>query len=67
MELKTLERDISILEKIVPPFPRITYDEAIKILKENGSDFKYGSDFGSPDETLLSEKFDKILSKSDFA
>ena len=61
MELKTLERDISILEKIVPPFPRITYDEAIKILKENGKDFNYGNDFGAPDETLLSEQFDKPI------
>ena len=61
MELKTLERDISILEKITPPFPRITYDEASKILKENGSDFEYGSDFGAPDETLLSEQFNKPI------
>ena len=61
MELETLERDISMLETIIPPFPRITYDEASKIIKENGSDFKYGSDFGSPDETLLSEQFDKPI------
>jgi asparaginyl-tRNA synthetase len=61
MELETLERDISILETIVPPFPRITYDEASKILKKNGSDFNYGSDFGAPDETLLSEQFDKPI------
>ena len=61
MELETLERDISMLETIIPPFPRITYDEASKIIKENGSDFKYGSDFGAPDETLLSEKFDKPI------
>ena len=61
MELETLERDISMLETIVPPFPRITYDEASKIIKENGSDFKYGSDFGAPDETLLSEQFDKPI------
>ena len=59
MELNTLERDIGKLEAIVPPFPRITYDEAAKILKYKGSDFKYGSDFGAPDETLLSEQFDK--------
>jgi len=59
MELNTLERDIGKLEAIVPPFPRITYDEAAKILKDKGSDFKYGSDFGAPDETLLSEQFDK--------
>ena len=61
MELTTLERDISMLEAIIPPFPRITYDEASKIIKENGSDFKYGSDFGAPDETLLSEQFDKPI------
>ena len=61
MELETLERDIAMLETIIPPFPRITYDEASKIIKENGSDFKYGSDFGAPDETLLSEQFDKPI------
>ena len=61
MELETLERDISMLETIIPPFPRITYDEASKIILENGSDFKYGSDFGAPDETLLSEQFDKPI------
>ena len=61
MELETLERDISMIETIIPPFPRITYDEASKIIKENGSDFKYGSDFGAPDETLLSEQFDKPI------
>ena len=61
MELTTLERDISMLEAIIPPFPRITYDEASKIIKENGSDFQYGSDFGAPDETLLSEQFDKPI------
>ena len=61
MELETLERDISMLEAIIPPFPRITYDEASKIIKENGSDFKYGSDFGAADETLLSEQFDKPI------
>ena len=60
-ELKTLERDISKLEAVVPPFPRITYDEAVKILKDKGSNFDYGSDFGSPDETLLSEQFDKPI------
>ena len=61
MELETLERDISMLETIIPPFPRITYDEASKIILENRSDFKYGSDFGAPDETLLSEQFDKPI------
>ena len=59
IELEVLERDISLLENIIPPFPRITYDEASKILKDNGSEFKYGNDFGAPDETILSEQFDK--------
>jgi len=57
-ELDILDRDISKLEKIKTPFPRITYDEAVKILKEKGVDFKYGSDFGGTDETLISEEFD---------
>ena len=61
VELSTLERDIDKLKAVVPPFPRMTYDEAVNLLKDNGSDFKYGSDFGAPDETLLSEKFDKPI------
>ena len=60
-EFEVLERDIKKLEAIVPPFPRMTYDEAFEILKNNGSDFQYGSDFGTPDETLLSEQFDKPI------
>tara|TARA_B100000315_G_C14568597_1_gene584266 strand:- start:1568 stop:2566 length:999 start_codon:yes stop_codon:yes gene_type:complete len=60
-ELKILERDIVKLENIVPPFPKITYDEAVKILKEHGSHFEYGSDFGAPDESLFSEQYDKPL------
>ena len=61
VELSTLERDIDKLKAVVPPFPRMTYDEAVNFLRENGSDFQYGSDFGAPDETLLSEKFDKPI------
>ena len=60
-ELKALERDIAKLESISPPFPRITYDEAVKLLIDKGSSFEYGNDFGAPDETLLSEQFDKPL------
>ena len=60
-EFEVLERDIKKLEAIVPPFPRMTYDEASEILKNNGSDFQYGSDFGAPEETLLSEQFDKPI------
>jgi asparaginyl-tRNA synthetase len=60
-ELNTLERDISKLENMKPPFPRITYDEAFKLLKERGSTFEYGNDFGAPDETILSNQFDKPI------
>lgn len=58
-ELATLERDVSKLEIIEPPFPRITYDEAVRLLKEKGLPFEYGNDFGGTDETVLSESFDK--------
>jgi asparaginyl-tRNA synthetase len=58
-ELKTLGRDTSRLEKIVPPFPRITYDEAVELLKQGGLEFKWGDDFGSPHETAIGEHFDR--------
>jgi len=58
-ELKVLERDISKLEKIVPPFPRISYDDAVGILQKNGSEIQWGSDFGGGDETIISNQFDK--------
>ncbi|NLX86291.1 MAG: asparagine--tRNA ligase [Clostridiales bacterium] len=59
MELKTLKRDVSRLEKVKAPFPRITYDEAVKMLKNNGFDFEWGNDFGAPDETFIAEQFEK--------
>jgi asparaginyl-tRNA synthetase len=58
-ELETLERDISRLEAIRPPFPRISYDEAVAILQRKGSEIQWGGDFGGTDETLLSEEFDR--------
>ena len=60
-ELDTLGRDIKKLEIIKAPFPRLTYDEAVKILRDNGSEFKYGNDFGASDETILSKQFDKPI------
>ncbi|HVW04542.1 MAG TPA: asparagine--tRNA ligase [Vicinamibacterales bacterium] len=57
-ELKTLERDTAALERIRTPFARITYDAAADALKEKGLPFEWGGDFGSPDETALSEMFD---------
>ena len=58
-ELEILERDITKISAIVPPFPRLSYDEAVELLHSKGSNFKYGNDFGAPDETLISEQFDK--------
>ena len=59
IELKLLERDISKLELIKVPFPRISYDEAIDILKNNGSKIEWGDDFGGEDETILSQRYEK--------
>lgn len=58
-EMKVLERDTSKLEKIITPFPRITYTEAVKVLQEKGSEIVWGSDFGAPDETIISEMYDR--------
>jgi asparaginyl-tRNA synthetase len=64
-ELKILERDIAKLEAIVPPFPRVHYNDAVKMLQEGHaqgkieSRFEWGGDFGAPDETYLSSHFDK--------
>ncbi|HSJ37744.1 MAG TPA: asparagine--tRNA ligase, partial [Planococcus sp. (in: firmicutes)] len=59
LELGRLERDTSKLEKIKAPFPRITYDEAIQWLNENGfEDIKWGDDFGAPHETAIAEHYD---------
>ncbi|WP_017812915.1 asparagine--tRNA ligase [Paenibacillus shenyangensis] len=58
-ELETLERDVTKLEHIVGPFPRITYDEAIEFLKGKGFDIPWGDDFGAPHETAIAEAYDK--------
>jgi asparaginyl-tRNA synthetase len=58
-ELKTLERDTTPLGKVKPPFPRLSYDEAATFLKEKGLPFEWGGDFGAPDETAISEQFDR--------
>jgi asparaginyl-tRNA synthetase len=57
-ELKALERDTAALERIRTPFARVTYDTAAQALKDKGLPFEWGGDFGSPDETALSEMFD---------
>lgn len=58
-ELQILERDISKLESVQKPFPRITYDEAVKTLQAKGNPIEWGGDFGGPDETILSEQYDR--------
>jgi len=57
-ELETLERNIKPLEAIKGPFPRTTYDDALRMIKEKGSKMEWGDDFGAPDEALLSEIYD---------
>ncbi len=58
-ELKILERDVAALERVHPPFGRISYEEAAGILKERGLPFEWGTDFGGTDETVLTEGFDR--------
>ncbi len=59
-ELALLERGTEKLERVLPPFPRLSYDDAVEMLHAGGfPDFKWGDDFGSPHETYLTEQFDK--------
>jgi asparaginyl-tRNA synthetase len=58
-ELKVLERDVSRLEAIAPPFPRITYHEAVERLRTRGNPIQPGDDFGGDEETILSKEFDR--------
>ena len=64
-ELAVIGRDAKKLESVLPPFPRLRYDEAAKMLNEAHAKgeleqpFEYGNDFGSPDETWLSSQFDR--------
>lgn len=58
-ELKVLERDTKFLLNVKKPLPRISYDEAVEILKKNGSEFEYGNDLGGGDETIISNQFNR--------
>ena len=64
-ELKTLERDTTVLEAISAPFPRLHYDDAVEMLQQGHAKgelenkFEWGGDFGAPDETYLSNQFGK--------
>jgi asparaginyl-tRNA synthetase len=58
-ELGVLERDVSKLESVQAPFPRLSYDEAVKLLLQKGLPFEWGNDFGAGDETAISTSFDR--------
>jgi len=58
-DLDVLERDVSALEKVTKPFPRITYGEALDLLKEKGFAVEWGSDFGAEEETTIAQSFDR--------
>lgn len=57
-ELATLERDVDLLKRIRKPFPRLTYDDAIAMLRDKGFPIEWGADFGAEEETAISEAFD---------
>ena len=58
-ELKELERDTAPLERVQPPFPRVSYTEAVARLNQLGSDMQWGGDLGGDDETLLAKEHDR--------
>ena len=60
-ELTALGRKIAPLERVQVPFPRVSYDEAVEILKQDGLPFDWGGDFGGPDETALGKRFDQPI------
>ncbi len=58
-ELELLKREVSKLANIKPPFPRISYEDAVKVLNKNGNPAKSGDDFGADEETIISKEFDR--------
>jgi len=58
-ELKVLERDFAKLESVKKPFPRITYRQAVDLIHKRDKNFTSGDDFGAPQETIISESFDR--------
>ncbi len=56
-----LERDCSSLEAVKAPFPRVHYDDAVKMLQADGREFEWGDDFGADDETFLSSSYDRPI------
>jgi asparaginyl-tRNA synthetase len=60
-DLEILERDVSKLKNVLPPFPHITYDRALEILRDNGLSVEWGDDFGGDEETVLASQYDRPL------
>ena len=58
-ELETLKRDTAKLENVKAPFPRVSYEDAIKVLNKHGNAAKFGDDFGGDEETIISNEFDR--------
>ena len=58
-ELETLKRDTAKLQNVKPPFPRISYEDAIKVLQKHGNPAKFGDDIGGDEETIISNEFDR--------
>ena len=58
-ELGVLERDLAKLEQIKAPFPRVSYTECVDLLNKGGIDFKWGDDFGAPEETFIGEQYNQ--------
>jgi asparaginyl-tRNA synthetase len=65
-DLAAIERETSPLEKITAPFPRITYTEAVDLLKKHGEQFEWGNDFGAPQEMTISKEFEKPVHVTHF-
>ncbi len=65
-DLEALKRDTAHLKKVVPPFERISYDEAIKLLKDQGKEVEWGKDLGGEDETILTKLFEKPVFVYDY-
>ena len=58
-ELEVLERDLEKLKQIRAPFPRVSYTECVDLLNKGGIDFKWGDDFGAPEETFIGEQYNQ--------
>jgi asparaginyl-tRNA synthetase len=58
-ELETLKRDVTKLENVKTPFPRISYEDAVKVLNKHGKPAKSGDDFGGDEETIISQEFER--------